>query len=429
MSVWEWIYQIVVEGIKYVILGHWFFGYEFSQKKTRYLLVLYPIMIPLVEAWARYTGTSQIIFYYKCLWGLFLILVIFSGKVIERIKSFLLMWFLIAFFDVIILTPFLIFAGIKEQNTYAIMCIGCISVILWVLLKWKAKRLQMYVQNFWQALSLGEYCLLIAVLLLVSLVMGGIQGYLYDGITIYEKELIFVFGLIATVGFIVICIWFFYTRQMKKRLEEINRLNANYIALQRKYYENSLKQYEDMKSFRHDINHHIYVLSELCKEDKIDELKGYISEMANSYEKIRSIHTGNFIADCIISHVLEELESKENFRFQLDGRFPEKFFMEDIDFCILLSNLLENAREALEKAEGECLLQIEIKRYQEKRYLIICNSVLEDSIDFGHTSKPDERNHGYGIQNVRRVVEKYNGTAQWKQEHGMAVVVLTFEVG
>lgn len=94
--------------------------------------------------------------------------------------------------------------------------------------------------------------------------------------------------------------------------------------------------------------------------------------------------------------------------------------MEDIDFCILLSNLLNNAVEALEKEEKK-LLHIEVKRYDEWLYLIISNTTTKEGIDFSQSSK-QEANHGYGISNVRRVVEKYDGTVCWHVEHNMAEV-------
>ena len=88
--------------------------------------------------------------------------------------------------------------------------------------------------------------------------------------------------------------------------------------------------------------------------------------------------------------------------------------MEDVDFCVLLSNLLDNAKEALEKVEGMRLIEMEVKRFQEKLYLTVSNNVADGQIDFGHTSKEDKLHHGYGVRNIRRVVEKYNGTVQWQ---------------
>ena len=151
-----------------------------------------------------------------------------------------------------------------------------------------------------------------------------------------------------------------------------------------------------------------------------------MERLAECYDKVRTVHTGNFIADTVISYSLGALRSEGNFRFQLDGHFPEKFFMEDVDFCVLLSNLLDNAKEALEKVEGMRLIEMEVKRFQEKLYLTVSNNVADGQIDFGHTSKEDKLHHGYGVRNIRRVVEKYNGTVQWRQECGMAVVSILF---
>ena len=78
------------------------------------------------------------------------------------------------------------------------------------------------------------------------------------------------------------------------------------------------------------------------------------------------------MADCIISRTLSDLQEKENFKFFLEGRFPEKIFLEDIDFCILMSNVLDNAKEALEKISDECVLQIEIKQFQKTFYDYAC---------------------------------------------------------
>ena len=72
------------------------------------------------------------------------------------------------------------------------------------------------------------------------------------------------------------------------------------------------------------------------------------------------------------------------------------------------------------------LIEMEVKRFQEKLYLTVSNNVADGQIDFGHTSKEDKLHHGYGVRNIRRVVEKYNGTVQWRQECGMAVVSILF---
>ena len=421
MSVLEWLYHIVVDGLKYIIIGHYFFGYKFSEKKSKYLLLLYPLFIPIVE----WLNIMQVSYLYRNLWKVLLLFILFKEKLSNKAKGFVAIWFIVSVTDIIVFVPFSIVTVFDEVNITIKFLIGCIALALWVILAWRAKRLQKWTQKFWKDLSVGEYLTLLGILLFLATLLGGIQGYLYNAITTSRREIVFMLGIIAVILFCLICVLLFYTRRSKKDLEEINLLNANYLELQRKYYEESLKQYEDMRSFRHDINHHIYVMSQLSTQDKVVELKDYIDKMAESYEAMRGVRTGNFIADCIISHAIGE---KEEIFFEMDGRFPETFFMEDMDFCILLSNLFENAREALDKVEGKKLLQLEVKRYNQWFYIILRNTAEEEAIDFTHTSKKDGGYHGYGTQNIRRVVEKYGGSVQWLQCGEFVEVKMKFEI-
>ncbi|HBI62697.1 MAG TPA: hypothetical protein DDY31_16080, partial [Lachnospiraceae bacterium] len=400
MEMYEWIYQIAIEGIKYVLIAHWFLGFEFNRRKTKYLLLLYPLLIPVVE----YLDIPHTVFLYRYLWGVLLLFFLFKRRLIEKVKAFFVIWFLVGLVDALILIVYFICTTVlfADGNMEMEMILGCVGAVFWIFLVWKCLKLQKGMQNFWNKLSNKEYVLLIIVLILLSFILGGMQSNLYGISTLSIETVRLISMVFAAYLFMVLLILFIYSQQSKKQLEKVNQLNVRYLKLQKRYYEYSLSQYEDMKKFRHDINHHIFILSELSREDKITELQEYIETMAEGYEKMRGIHTGNFIADCIISRVLHELKEKAAFQFELEGHFPETFFMEDIDFCILLSNLLENAKEAIEKVTGECFLQMEIKSFHQWFYLIVRNSVASKEIDFQRTSKADKRNHGFGVQNISR---------------------------
>ena len=425
LSVYDWIYQIVVEGIKYILIAHYFLGFEFSRGKKRGLLLFYPLGIPIVEYW----DNLYIVYSYYYAWGGILLIVLFGGRMREKIKAFFIIWFLVALVDALIVMVYVMFPTtiFSNQNKGKVTMIGCIGVIFWGVMVVKGSKIQQYTTNFWINLSSWEYTLMLVVLVPLSLIVGGMQSNLDNTTTVPMKAVTFMSVILAVCIFVIVLICFLYTKQSKKQLEEVNRLNKRYLELQKKYYEDSLRQYEDMRSFRHDINHHLYILLELSRENKIAELKEYIGTMAKGYEKMRGIHSGNFIADCIISRILHELKDKKVFHFDIEGRFPETFFMEDIDFCILLSNLLENAKEALEKIDGESFLQIEVKHFQQWFYLTIRNSAISEEIDFQVTSKLDKRNHGYGIQNISRIVEKYNGTVVWNYENGVVEIKIMFD--
>ena len=83
----------------------------------------------------------------------------------------------------------------------------------------------------------------------------------------------------------------------------------------------------------------------------------------------------------------------------------------DLDLCVILGNLLDNAVEAEEKASIKeiCarvknafgIIYIYVENY-------ICCSVLENGgVEISSKESPYE--HGYGLKSVRELVEKYNG--------------------
>lgn len=425
MEMYEWIYQIAIEGIKYVLIAHWFLGFEFNRRKTKYLLLLYPLLIPVVE----YLDIPHTVFLYCYLWGVLLLFFLFKRRLIEKVKAFFVIWFLVGLVDTLIAILYIMSTTLlfTNQNMDIVMLLGCIGAVFWGLIVWKGKRIQEYFKNFWKRLSRREYMLILSVLILLSLSLGAVQSSLYNVSTLSIETVKLISMVFVACLFVILLFLFITTKQSKEQLEEVHRLNIRYLELQKRYYEDSLKQYEDMRSFRHDINHHIYILSELSMKDKVFELKEYIGAMAKSYEKMKGIHTGNFIADCIISHTLFKLQEKDTFHFDIEGHFPKTFFLEDIDFCILLSNLLENAKDSLEKIDGECFLQIEVKSFQQWFYLIVRNSTISREVDFQRSSKFDKRNHGFGIQNITRVVEKYYGSVVWNCENGFVEVKIKFD--
>ncbi len=424
MNAFDWIYQIVVEGLKYIILGHWFFGFPFRQDKAKFWLAGYFLMIPVVEI----LDNPYITFFFCYAWGLLLLFAIFDGQITSKLKAFFVMWFVIAMADAVIMVQFMSFIKPTFSESYIKKIFGIIGCIFWYLLAWKGKRVRNYVQKWWEQITLIEYLVVVFSFFVISILLGGIQSYLYQTMNRSIRKAVFIFGIIAVTIFLIALMMLFYTRQSKKRLEEVNQLNMQYFNLQKRYYEDSLEQYEDMRRFRHDINNHIFMMTKLSEENRIDELKKYIFEMSKNYESLCSIHTGNFIADCMISRMVQELEKDKDFVFELDGHFPKSSIMEDIDLCALLSNLLDNAREALEKVETRKYLQIEVKRYQSRCYLVVRNTVQEEEIDFSKSSKTDQKYHGYGIKSIRKIVEKYCGEVTWKCTDNMVEVRISLVI-
>ena len=117
-------------------------------------------------------------------------------------------------------------------------------------------------------------------------------------------------------------------------------------------------------------------------------------------------------------------------KFQFLGKFSKPFFVEDSDLCIILSNILKNSVEAIEKLSDrekngevtEKRIFLEVFSNNDKVQIRLENSSCPyTSLELQHlnTTKTDTLNHGFGLQNVKQVIHKYHGTIDMQYENGI----------
>ncbi len=105
----------------------------------------------------------------------------------------------------------------------------------------------------------------------------------------------------------------------------------------------------------------------------------------------------------------------------MNGYLPDSTTISDRDLCIVISNLIVNAIEAVDKIySSERNINVTLKKGKILTYIIIKNTfvnsedkVIQNKIS---TTKSDKRNHGFGLKNVKNIVEKYNGELVLKVE-------------
>lgn len=213
---------------------------------------------------------------------------------------------------------------------------------------------------------------------------------------------------------IVLCLLLLAVRQKNQHMREHGQMMEKMFHYQKKYYEEMLKKYEDMRGFHHEFQHHMKTIHAMLKEDHREELQKYVSQLCGDYEEMQMQHTGNAIADYILNEVVRDMAGQT--KIEIIGTFPEHIQMEETDFCVLFFNVLENAKEALQKTEEGGILRIEIKNYQGKLYLTVSNSIRQEMGTNLQTDKGDETRHGYGIQNMWKTIEKYHGEMEFRRE-------------
>jgi len=175
------------------------------------------------------------------------------------------------------------------------------------------------------------------------------------------------------------------------------------------------KAMEKNRQLSHDLKNHILVLKHFKMEENYEGIDKYIEEIEqNFFDTKRGVWTGNQIADMLLEQK-RTLAEQEGITFTIQAVPIAEWLFDDSDTCSLLGNLLDNAIEACMRMDENANKWISVKIENQKQLLFIKteNSVKEAPVmEKGRpvSVKGDKMRHGYGLKNVERILNKYDGT-------------------
>ena len=101
-------------------------------------------------------------------------------------------------------------------------------------------------------------------------------------------------------------------------------------------------------------------------------------------------------------------ESK-NITIEQRIQIPPKLPIEPIDLCTVFGNALDNAIEACEHIEeGIRRISLTIICQDERLFCKIENTAFTPGNKLFKTAKADKNNHGFGIENIKTALAKYD---------------------
>ena len=211
----------------------------------------------------------------------------------------------------------------------------------------------------------------------------------------------------------------------------ITNLSAAYDEkLKSAIYANQLQliqeSIEKTRAFKHDTKHHFHTLKEYAKHNKTKDIQHYLSRLIDDIDRTEIYsNTGNLAFDSIINY---KLRNAEGVKPQLYIHIPTHMEIEAADIAVIIGNLLDNALEALKKTDEKSLM-LDIEFSKGILFITVKNS-FNGKITLKNTLPISTKNgeHGYGLKNVKKAVEKYNGHMEITHENKMfSVMVLLYE--
>lgn len=186
------------------------------------------------------------------------------------------------------------------------------------------------------------------------------------------------------------------------------------------YYQNQCQlmqnAVEDTRRFHHDISNHFSIVEAFLEGHKTNEASQYLQELIQKEEKKSVLYStsGNIVVDSIINCKLRSI-SDWNVTVTVDIVIPTELPIEIVDLSTILTNLLDNAVQALQKTDGKRELKIAMT-YRKGMLFIAVKNTYPGKVHYENgeivTTKEDTESHGYGLKNVESAAEKYDGICQ-----------------
>ena len=236
----------------------------------------------------------------------------------------------------------------------------------------------------------------------------------FPGIQMQEQKLML---LCVSCIWLMCLIMYFVVQQMSK--DNQTKLEYELMKEKEKYSKESMeiikRSNEELREFKHDLKNYLLPLQEAMETLPQSEMVKVWEKINQKIEDVQTlIQTGNSYVDSMINTKItlarsEKVDVKCTILSKMEG-------IDDLEFCSVFGNLMDNAIEAERKVtekkeiiifveEKMGYLRLEIQNKIEK-------SVLNENSSL-NTTKKDTSSHGIGHKSVKRTMQKVGGALKY----------------
>ena len=244
----------------------------------------------------------------------------------------------------------------------------------------------------------------------------------YEG-TLYQGRILQGYIVISLVLLAVLALFYAMFLVVATNLNKNARLQQEnqFLAMQQMRYDNLRNAIEETRHARHDMRHHFNQLTALAEKEEWEIIKQYLLKASGNIPKLDMRFSENRAADSVIGYYCE-LAERENIPFVVQVDLPDKLPVDEMDLCLVLSNLLENALEGSMKIErSKRYIKINAYIHSERLLLILIENAFDGEVreKNGVFRSSKRKGNGIGIQSIRRIAEKGGGDSSFTYNNGI----------
>lgn len=281
------------------------------------------------------------------------------------------------------------------------------------------------IRNSIKLLPKRLYILILIVLIIIGELCGNMS--VQSSEKFFGNRINSFLTVLTIIAFLVVIISFVFSSISKQYYESISRIMEKQVTDQVKHYKKINKLTDDLREFRHDYKNHMICLQATLEKRQLDEALDYIKSITKQeIIEANKFSSGNQIADSILSEK-NELAMERGSQIRFSGFISDEIAA--VDLCTMLSNALDNAIEACEKIRSNEISIINIKcAITQNVQIIKVSNPNSDNSNSTETSKADKENHGFGLFNIRRTVERLGGEMRIPKQFPEFVLELEFPI-
>ncbi len=199
------------------------------------------------------------------------------------------------------------------------------------------------------------------------------------------------------------------------------RLAAYQRDLIETHYAEVENMYKQIRGWRHDYRNHIQTMKAYAANGDMEAIKVYLDELDTDLNTVDTvIKTGNPMADAILNSKISLARSKK-IPVKADVYIPVALKTSELDLCVIIGNLFDNAIEAcLALPEDKRLIRIYMDMKQTQLYISFTNftATKKQKKVNGRFRSTKGEGHGFGLVRMDTIIERLDGYISRNSEDG-----------
>lgn len=402
-----------------IIASLFFFGAMLqNRKQTWFSFASMLITWLVIFLYTNYSSLSIPAVYISALTYLVLSFICYEGSWARHFIVVIMCVLFLAIMDtfVVYLASILLAFDIQEIYTkkYLYLTIVTISKGLSILATWIMWRIQQEKTRLHLSMRWLFLTLLFPIISLIMLVV--VYESFQQGSDISVQGL--VFTLAISLGNVAI-MYIIYLLEKAERKVLHSTLLSQQMEVQTKSILALEKSYRAQRKSAHEFNHHLNTINSLLLRGQHAAATEYIGNLCNQQStRVFCINTHNPIIDAILNQKYQ-LATEIGIEMQIRVNDLSNVPIPTDLVVVLLSNLLDNAIEACNKCPSDRIIRFSMI-YNATVFLSIDNTSLPVSIVNGEipTTKANKGDHGYGLINIKRILNDLNADFAFRYNNG-----------